>query len=241
MSNLKENDRGYYICNGENANGASRDYVYLHVQANGNDQNERAGDSGERDDRRNDAEREREPERPDTNRRDKKPLVYLKTLTNGAPITVGQELRIICQVDDFESQVLFSKTDGAQSERARIEEVLNGHGKTMELIISPFENEDAGKYKCYARNRFGESEDTAHIELEADNSFTFKTGITFCYSFLLCLIVLLLLNIFNILFYRQKRRFGSIARKPAHFLEKRSNSSNRRTLANYMFIRRYVK
>ena len=44
-----------------------------------------------------------------------------------------------------------------------------------ELTIASFEKEDEGVFRCYARNRFGESEDIAYIESEVDSSFSFRT------------------------------------------------------------------
>ena len=44
-----------------------------------------------------------------------------------------------------------------------------------ELTIASFEKEDAGVFRCWARNRNGETEDIAYIESEVDQSFSFRT------------------------------------------------------------------
>ena len=46
---------------------------------------------------------------------------------------------------------------------------------TYELTIARFEKEDAGEFKCIARNAHGESDDVAYIESEFDQTFAFRT------------------------------------------------------------------
>ena len=101
-----------------------------------------------------------------------KPLVYIKTLSDGVPITPGQYLKIVCLVNEPNAQVSFSHP----SKNDRVKSESDG-SMTHELEFNPFEAEDAGKFRCIARNKHGVDEDTAVIELEADGSFTFITGL----------------------------------------------------------------
>jgi hypothetical protein len=41
-----------------------------------------------------------------------------------------------------------------------------------EIIFPTFEKELAGEYRCFARNQFGETEESAVIEYEADESYS---------------------------------------------------------------------
>jgi hypothetical protein len=188
LYNLKQADSGYYICNAENGAGRTRDYAYLEISAresgssesnsNSNNDYDAEREESERREReqreREQREREREEEATSSSKQQSgKPLVLVQSLFNGQPIQVGKEVKIACLVTDPEAQVVFTRADGAQSERVTLE---TSESKTNYLlVISPFEAEDAGQYRCYARNRNGESDDVAYVELEADQSYSFKT------------------------------------------------------------------
>jgi hypothetical protein len=76
---------------------------------------------------------------------------------------------------DPQAQVQFVRTDASNSERVSVSNQVEGNSAKYELIINPFESEDAGQYRCYARNAHGDSQQTAMIEHEADDSFSYKT------------------------------------------------------------------
>lgn len=120
-------------------------------------------------------ERENEPEAQPESQHQHKPLVYIKALTNGAPILAGKSLRIACLINDLDAQVSFVKNDGSNDERMESRIQSNEKEIVHELVFSSFSAEDVGSYRCYARNRYGETEDSAIIELEADGSFSFRT------------------------------------------------------------------
>lgn len=162
---MRENDRGYYLCNAQNSQGPARDYLYLHVSKS--DERQPQPSSSNHD--------QHEAERPATNGRgETKPLVSIRALTRGAPITLGQELRLACYVDDADAHIEFARVDGqADERRVSVEEAGAG---VRELVIQAFEASDAGNYRCVARNRHGQSQDVGHVEAEPDNSYTFKTG-----------------------------------------------------------------
>ena len=162
---MKETDSGYYLCNAENSHGPARDYLYLKVSKSDDRQPERP----------NNDDQPQQPQEPEQQSgKESKPLVSIRALTRGAPITPGQELRLACYVDDPEAQIDFARADGQQDQnRVRVEEVGAG---VRELVIASFEESDATSYRCTARNRHGQAQDIGHVEAEADNSFTFKTG-----------------------------------------------------------------
>lgn len=82
-----------------------------------------------------------------------------------------------CYVDDAEAQVEFTRVDGQSTDERRVRVEDTGAG-VKELVIHGFEAADAGNYRCTARNRYGQSQEVAHIEAEADNTFNFKTGLS---------------------------------------------------------------
>lgn len=162
LHNLQESDHGYYLCNAENTYGPARDYLYLQVSADAPPSAPSAHDQ-------NHSPQQQQPDQ----RAGSKPLVSIRALTRGQPITAGQELRLACYVDDAEARVDFARADGQQdASRVRVEE--RGAG-VRELVIASFESSDAGSYRCTASNRNGQSSDVGHVEAEADNTFTFKT------------------------------------------------------------------
>ena len=77
-------------------------------------------------------------------------------------------------ISDPDAQVSFQRDDGKYADTIKLE---TDDDKTLyQLVFSPFNKDYIGDYKCYARNAHGESEDTATIELEADDSFSLKFG-----------------------------------------------------------------
>lgn len=182
LNNLKELDRGYYVCQANNEYGPARDYVYLEVtraesgQNEEQDRYEREREAREREERerleRERLERERETEELNKN----KPLVLVKSLTNGGQIRVGEEFRLACVINDPKAQVYFAGQNGVDGERVQSRIQTNANNIIHELVFSPFTTQDAGSYRCYARNRNGANEVTAVIEAEADESFSFRTG-----------------------------------------------------------------
>lgn len=163
MSNLKETDSGYYLCNAQNSQGPARDYVYLQVNR-ADDRDSRGPQQPQQDD-----QQQQPDQRPSS-----KPLVSIRALTDGKPIALGQELRLACYVDDADAQIDFARADGrsADERRVRVQSVNPG---VRELVITGFEASDAGAYRCTASNRAGRASDVGHVEAEADNTFTFKT------------------------------------------------------------------
>jgi hypothetical protein len=186
---LKETDSGYYVCSTQNSQGPARDYLYLSVSKSDDRQPQQPSDDSNRrpDDSQRQPDESEQPEQPQPpSSKDSKPLVTIRAATNGAPIKLDQELRLLCFVDDSEAQIDFSRADGALDERrVRVDDRGNG---VKVLTILRFEETDAGNYRCSARNRRGSSQDIAHIEPTADpQHFTFKTG-SYCYNDLLFMI-----------------------------------------------------
>ena len=151
INNLKSKDAGYYVCQAENSVGSNRAYIYLDV----------------------------EPQEPTESVvrtttqlpvNGKKPFVYMKSL-NTENINVGETLTIACLVSDPEATVLFYKLEGDQTPLASTQRDKH----IYELVFNPFTGQDAGQYKCYARNKHGDTEDVARIEHELDGSFSFST------------------------------------------------------------------
>ncbi|CAF0767900.1 unnamed protein product [Brachionus calyciflorus] len=205
LFNLNENDSGYYLCNVEGPNGATRDHLYLHVvrsDESDNQQNyneldrereerereerdraereQREREEQERIDRENEErerlEREREEQENENQRDRQKPLVYIKTLTNGAPIREGSELKLQCLVNDLDAQIDFGgEINNNEGDNPLLFIEKYDNSIRYELLFSPFLPEHAKQYRCYSRNRYGESEDIAYIEPEADGSFSFRT------------------------------------------------------------------
>lgn len=165
LQNLKESDSGYYLCNAQNSHGPARDYLYLQVTP----VDENAPSPPRHHDNHDQQQQPHQPEQTGS-----KPLVSVRALTRGQPISLGQELRLVCYVDDAEAQVDFARADGQPQDERRVRVEEKGAG-VRELVISSFEAADAGSYRCTGRNRNGQSSDVGHVQAETDNTFTFKT------------------------------------------------------------------
>lgn len=118
LMNLRESDNGYYICNAENKFGRNRDYVYLEVtsgQNGNNDEEDRYQREQQEREQREREQREREereraehernghdstpaiPAEPSSEAKHK-PQVYIRSLSGGRQIAVGEELKLVCLV-----------------------------------------------------------------------------------------------------------------------------------------------
>ena len=104
-----------------------------------------------------------------------KPLVFIKTLTNGAPIRVGEDLRLVCIVNDPDASVYFKgENEDITNELSEVESTDDSVRHV--ITLSPFKTENVGLYRCFAQNNYGESQDIAHITANEDETYSFKTG-----------------------------------------------------------------
>ena len=73
------------------------------------------------------------------------------------------------------SSIQISRADG-KNERVNAEESANDNVLIATLTIASFQLEDATQYRCVAMNEQGQAAyDTAIIEHESDESFSFQT------------------------------------------------------------------
>ncbi len=168
---MTEKDSGYYICYAENSQGSSRDYVYLQIEKESTDeeQEQQLGNNNKTKTEKN---------------LDKRPFVFLKALNDGEQILAGQFLKLMCLVNDPNAQVEFyplSKSSNNNElivddddDRIRMD---NDDNVQYEIEFNPFDERDAqDSFRCIASNQYGIDQDTAFIDLEADGSYTFRTG-----------------------------------------------------------------
>jgi hypothetical protein len=160
LDNLKQSDTGHYVCYGENELGRNHDYVYVEVSP-------RSGDEENNDAETQTTTTTQSPDGP-------KPFVSIQSLTNGKPIKPDEELRVVCLISD-DSQAMFMRKDGQQQDNVKTETHNDNGAQRLELVFTPFKEENVGEYQCLARNANGQVSKDAKIGKEGDNYYTFET------------------------------------------------------------------